>query len=214
MTNKLKVLDYNKKKAIKWFSLFKFLELLGLFLFFFGFNGLGHVVSNWKFFADMFPSVLISSSIGYFGYWLFGFLFFIFAIVSLILLVSVGALIYTIISNWIKANWKAATIKAETKEAKKEREEQQKILNEIKRIEKLEKQRSKFGYCKGDIAVRIAEGTFGKIKDKFEITGVSYDGGFNTANHGDISPINFKFIKKKLFKKPKLNKVRAEEIKK
>ena len=91
-------------------------------------------------------------------------------------------------------------------------------MKEIRKIEKLEEQRSKYGYCVGDTCIRKKEGEFWEtIGDKGEVVYIndktSFDVKCKGSRHNCLKTKEFKFIKKKLDKKPKLNKVREEEVK-
>jgi len=210
---KLKVLKYNKEKARWLFSLLKFSELFAVFLFIFGFHGFGYLIYNNfpKFYLWFIPSGVVN----FYYLWVCGITTIIFGIFALLITFSISWLIYLIIKSWVKANWKWAKTLAEDKEVKEERLNEQKKLDEIKRIEKLEKQREKFGYCVGDTALRVKNGTFGKVGDKYKIDYVDYDGDIDCIygnKSRNCTTENFKFIKNQLPKKPKLNPTRQKEV--
>ncbi len=206
---KLKILKYNKNKAIGKFILFKFLELFAIFLFTFGFESLGRVTYErfdlWGF-----------SPVTYIGFWFYGLLSLLLAFWILVVASVLIFLIIYLIISWVKLNWRWAKISAEDEGSKIERLSEQKKLKAIRKIEMQEEQRKEHGYCVGDTAVRIKGGTFGKVGDKFEIICVNPGGGFDCLNGPDrevgIPKNKFKMIKNKLSKKPKLNNVREKEI--
>ncbi len=205
---RLKILKYDKDKAIGRFFYFKLLELFGLFLFTFGFETLGRFMyTKYDWLTMPYPTT-------YMEFWLYGFL-------SLLCVLFIGfatfVIVYSIgyiLVHWIKLNWFWAKRAAEDEGSKIERLSEQKKLKEIRKIEKLEDQRKEYGYCVGDTAVREMEGTFGKVGDKYKVIEIDDDGNFTWDEEEDfVKKGNFKFIKKKLDKKPKLNRVREEEVK-
>ena len=210
----LKILKYDKEKAKRKFVLFKFLELFGLFLFIFGFHGLGSIIYN------NFPKLyteIVGSGIASFGnLWFCGFSTFIFGTLALVMVYVVLVVIYKIFKAWFKANWRWAKILSEDEKAKKERVGEQKKLKEIRKIEKLERQRDKYRYCVGDKMVRIEKGTFGRVGDKYKVTYVNSDGSFDCYNgpdkYADIPLKNFRIVKNKLPKRPKLSSIRQKEV--
>jgi len=212
---KLKVLKYNKEKA-KWlFSLLKFSELFVVFLFIIGFHGFGSLIYNNfpKFYLWFIPSGVAN----FYNLWLCGFCTFILVILALLIAYLIVLIIYLIIKSWVKSNWRWAQTLAEDKEVKVERLSEEKKLKEIRRIEELEEQRKKFGYCVGDTALRVKKGDFGKVGDKYKIVDIDKENGDLDCMYGDeswenVEVENFKFIKNKLPKKPKLNPTRQKEV--
>ncbi len=209
---RLKVLKYDKQKARSNFILLKLGELFGLFLLIFGFETLGRFLYYKWDWLDFIP-------VTYMEFWLYGFLS-----LGLILLIAFSAFVigYTtiyILIHWVKLNWFWAKRAAEDEDAKLERLSEQKKLKKIKKIEELEEDRKKYGYCIGDTTIRIEEGEYSweKIGDKGEIVyinnKISFDAKFKGKRDNCLKTEEFKFIKKKLDKKPKLNKVREEEVK-
>jgi len=202
---KLKILKYNRNKA-KWLmALLKFSELFGLFLFVFGFYGLGIFV------CENFLEIISSlgwEGITYFDIWFIGVWALSLALSFLVGIYMVGWLIYKIFEVWFKANWRWAKALVEDKKSKEERLKEQDKLKLIKEIEKKEKQREKFGYCVGDIAVMVKDGNFEKAGTKLEIVRVNLNGTIDCKVNGikyeACRRKQFKFIKKPLPKKPKL----------
>ncbi len=99
---KIKKVTPDKKKQIKFFSLFKFLELFGVFLFIFGFHWLGNLVLNngWITWENFTPS--------YFNIWFTGLISFLGLIIGLIIIFGLGFGLYQNTSIWIKKNWEWA----------------------------------------------------------------------------------------------------------
>ncbi len=203
---KLKVLKYDKQKARSKFVLFKLLELFGLFLFTFGFETLGRFMYTKYDWLTMTPTT-------YIDFWLYG-LASLFCILLIgILFALVCWLLILLIVGWFKLNWRWAKRAAEDEGSKIERLSEQKKIEKIKEIEELEDQRRKYGYCIRDIAVRIKKGDYGKVGSKYKVIDIADCGSFNCDERDDLTKKGrFKFIKKKLVK-PKLNKVREEEVK-
>lgn len=206
---KLKILKYNKEKAIKNFIIFKLAEFIGLFLLIFGFENFGEYI------CSVVPESWVCPTT-YMGYWLLGVLSIILILISLLL---VGLILYGVgclFVLWIKSNWRWAKISAEDENEKKERLIEQAKLKKIKEIDEMYKHREKYGYCKGDEALRVTAGDFGKIGDKYIIEKVYSNGYFDIKHNGkiieDINPKKFIFIKKQIPKKPKLNNIRQKEI--
>ncbi len=203
---KLKVLKYNEEKAKRVVILLKFFELFGLFLFTFGLHWLGSLIYNNypKFFSEVFGFEKINCL----TLWLTGFIMLLLVFITFALLV----LAINLISIWFKANWRWAQIISEDEGVKAERLSEQKKLKEIRRIEKQEEDRKKFGYCEGDTAIKIKDGYLGKVGKKYIIKSVNSNGNFNIEGHSDTTTRNFNFIKNKLPKKPKLNTSRQKEV--
>lgn len=203
---KLKVLKYNEEKTKRVVILLKFFELFGLFLFTFGLNRLGYLIYNNypNFFSEVFGFEVING----FYLWLTGFIMLVLVIITFALLI----LAISLISIWLKANWRWAQIISEDKEVKAERLSEQKKLKKIRKIEKLEGQRDKYGYCVGDTMVREIKGTFGHIGGKYVVNFIHNDGNFNCKEINSVPPGKFKIVKNKLPKKPKLNTLRQEEV--
>ena len=203
---KLKVLKYDKDKAIGKFVLFKLLELFALFLFIFGFETFG------IFIYTRYDWLTMPTPTTYMEFWLYGFLS-----LGLVLLIGFATfvIVYTIIYlliYWVKANWRWAKRASEDEDSKLERLSEQKKLNEIRKIEKLEEQRKEYGYCKGDTSIRRKDGEYwGTTGDKGKVVYIndktSFDAKCEGTRHNCMKTKDFKFIKKKLDKKPKLNKV-------
>ncbi len=205
---KLDVLNYNKEEARFKFTIFKVLELLGVFLFVWGFESLGRWSYHnlpFKFISGFIPS-------SYLEYWMYGFLTLLVLVACLSGISVALCLVYQMIKSWIKLNWRWAKILSEEEDSRTERLSEQNKLSEIKEIEKLERDRKKFGYCKGDIAVRESEGTFGRVGDKLIIKHINSSRSFDAEGHEFISIEEFRIVNKKLPKKPKLNKVREKEV--
>jgi len=223
---RLEVLKYDKAKAKNYFILFKFFELFGVFLFFVGFHALGSFIYN------KFPQVCSAFSCegysSYFELWFLGFMTFLIIVICLGCIVLLLLWVYLIFRTWFRVNWRLAKLYAEDEEAKKERLKEEGKLKKIKEIEELEEQRKRWGYCVEDEAKYI-----NKDKDavnrrrygqKCKILKIDNDGNIypkwedgsdgGVAEDGIIYSSSFKFIKKPLPKKPKLSKVRQEEIKK
>ncbi len=145
MKNKIEITSYNPTRAKWYFALFKFLELFGVFLFTFGFYGLGCLVLKhcpWFYNLSYMSNSVCTS---YLCIWFTGFLAF-FSIFALFCII-IGALhiIYIIIQFWIKSNWNLAKKVAEDKTAKAKRLKEEELIQ--KRAD-----RKKYGYCVGDEA--------------------------------------------------------------
>ena len=137
---KLKVREYDKEKAKKYFVWYKFLELFGLFLFFIGFYGLGFFVYN-KYCG--LAKWLMPDIIGtYLDLWTLGFLIFILVLGFLACLWFVIKMIYELIKMWVEMNWKMAKRKSETPQSKKKREEEETKLELYLEIEETKKHKS------------------------------------------------------------------------
>ena len=222
---KLKILKYNKNKAVGKFILFKFLELFALFLFTFGFESLGRVVYerfDW----------MVFSPVTYIGFWFYGFVSLFLSLLILASIVGFILLIFDIFKYWFKLNWRWAKISAEDEDSKIERLSEQKKLKEIKRIEGIEEQRKKYGYCIGDKVIAKGKvdglnlkGSKGKVVDidEDDMVGIEFEKEFEKGHSCDglgkdgycrwCPKGSFKMlIKVNLPKKPKLNKVREKEI--
>jgi len=208
---RLEVLNYDKNKAKFKFALFKFLELFGLFIIIFGFETLG----RWSYEnLQVYLSIYFVPTT-YFGFWLYGLVTFITFLVAVSIITLAIYTVYLIVKEWVKLNWRWAKISSEDDGAKAERLLDQSKLKEIKRIKKLKSDRKKFGYCKGDTAIREKSGDFGWIGDKYEIKKVWSNGNLDLDFKGEhrTLPGKFKFIKNKILKEPKLSKIRAKEVK-
>jgi len=209
---KLKVLKYDKVKA-RWFlALLKFSELFVVFLLVFGFHGLGSLVYNN--FPEIYYYFIKSGVVSFGNLWFCGFGTFIFGLCGLCTGWVVVSLVYIIFKAWFKANWRWAQVLSEDKKSKQERLKEKEKLKLIEDIEEMNKDRERWGYCRGDIAFRLFRGTFGKVGDKYEITYVDNEGNFNCKEAGSIvvKPDNFRFIKKPIPKKPKLSPMRQKEL--
>ena len=131
-SNKVPITDYDKAKAPWYFVWYKFLEIVGLWFFTFGFYYIGYYV------LETYPSLQrwlieinnITIPIGVFDYWTVGFI-----------IVFLVVLLYYILVGWTTANWVAAKKKTETSKGSKRR----------KLLQKSE-DRKKFGFCVGDEA--------------------------------------------------------------
>jgi len=209
---KLKVIKYDKIKARWLLALLKFSELFVVFLFVFGFHGLGSLVYNNfpKFYYAFFDFKVTSFG----SLWLCGFGTFLLGIGVLFLVYTIGYIIYITFKSWFKANWRWAKILSEDEKSKQERLKEKGKLKLIKKIERMNKDRKLWGYCEGDIAVRERSGTFGIVGGKYEITYVyiNDNGCFDCKECKEVSPGKFRFIKKSIPKKPKLSPIRQEEL--
>ena len=204
---RLKVLKYNKDKAIGKFIYFKFLELVGLFIFIFGFENLGRFV--YEKYGMIFD---LNIPITYFDFWAYGLLcVLIIILICCAVSIAIWVLILMIV-GWFKLNWRWAKLSSEDEDSKIERLSEQKKLKEIRKIEKLEEQRKKYGYCVGDTMVRLKRGTFGKVGGKYIVTSIDDDGYFECKEAASIRKGKFRIVKQKLPKKPKLNKIREKEV--
>ena len=155
MKNKIPITKYNVPRAKWYFVLFKFLELFGVFLFTFGFYGLGCVVLKhcpWFYNLSYMSNSVCTS---YLCIWFTGFLAFFGIFASLCIGGVILYWMYNIIKAWIRGNWNLAKKAAEDKTAKAKRLKQQEL--EKKRVELEEKRadRAKWGYCVGDEAKYI-----------------------------------------------------------
>ena len=176
MSNKIQITKYDKPRAKWYFALFKFLELFAIFLFTFGFYGLGSLV--YKHFPTIYSFFTMYGGSNYFLMWFVGFLIFLTAVLALLVTAGILCLVYSIIKAWIKGNWNLAKGCTEDKTVKAKRLKQQEL--EDKRAD-----RKKWGYCVGD-EVRI---TGKSIIAGEEHTG---DGGTIVRIDGDgNSKINF-----------------------
>ncbi len=207
----LKVLKYDEDKAKRIVILLKYLELFGLFLFTFGLNRFGYLIYNN--YPKIFSELFAFETINCFTLWLTGFLMLVLIGIALIIIWGVILLI----CSWLKANWRWAQVISEDKGVKAERLSEQKKLKEIRRIEKQEKQREKYGYCVGDTAVMVKDGNYERAGTKFEITRIGEDGRYisckvNGVKYSDCPKKKFTFVKNKLPKKPKLNTLRQKEV--
>ena len=204
---RLKVLKYNKDKAIGKFIYFKLLELEGLFIFIFGFENLGRFV--YEKYGMIFD---LNIPITYFDFWAYGLACVVMIILICCVAVLMAWLLVSIVQGWLKLNWRWDKLVSEDKESKTERLSEQKKLKEIRKIEKLERDRKEYGYCVGDTVIRLKKGTFGKVGGKYIVTSIGDDGNFECKEAANIRIGKFKIVKQKLPKKPKLNKIREKEV--
>ena len=218
---RLKVLKYDKQKARSNFILFKLAELLGLFLFVFGFHGLGSIVYNS--FPKLYDSIVGSMSTNYLATWFVGFSTIILGIFGILIIYGCLYVVCKIIKTWIKANWRWAKEAAEDEGYKIERLSEQKKLKEVERIES---DRKSLGYCVGDkikykeardypCSCHAPNGAYGK---KATLRKVYPSGSFRVKEFNEEGNCKEKEIEKvvqkiDITKKPKLNKVREEEVK-
>ncbi len=207
---KLKVLKYNKEKAIGKFILFKFLELFALFIFTFGFESLGRFTYERFDIFNLIPTT-------YIGFWFYGLLSLLLILLISAAVIGLILLVIYLLGSWVEMNWRWAKIASEDEDSKVERLSEQKKLKEIKKIEDQEEERKEYGCCAGDIAVRTRKGDFGKVGDKFKVTNVYDDEDYGEVlfnckeRENGVELGRFKFLKQKSVK-PKLNKVREKEV--
>jgi len=208
---KLQVLDYDKNKALWNFALFKFLEGFGVFLFFFGFKALGDFLWN-EGGGHLHPDFLFTPA-SYIGFWFYGFCCLCLFVIILVIAGLICWGLYALLIAWIKGNWRLAQIYAETKESKKERKKEQEKVDELVRIEEIERQRQEYGYAIGDTAIREKKGGFGKIGSQYKVLAIDGEGDFRCEERGDdfIRHENFKFKHEK-YAKPVLSKIREKEF--
>ncbi len=221
---RLKVLKYDKQEARNKFVLFKLLELFGLFLFTFGFETFGRFVYGKV--GYLFPGLEATT---YIEFWALG-------SISIMMLILFGFIIYYIVYGlflffrwWIKENWRWAKEASEDEDSKLERLSEQKKIEKIKEIEKLEDNRKEFGYCVGDKIVlkkqtksdyadeNEIKKMYGKkvtIKEIFENGNFDVEETevFEGEDGAHCNKTNVKKVFKIQLKKPKLNKVREEEV--
>ena len=220
---RLKVLKYNKDKAIGKFIYFKFLELVGLFIFIFGFENFGRFMYlRYDWLTMPYPTT-------YIDFWLYGFL----SLLLLLFIVFAAFVIcYTIIYlliYWIKANWRWAKRVSEDEDSKIERLNDEKKIEKIREIEKLEEARKKYGYGVGDTIIlkkqteeeysdeNVIKKRYGKkvtIKEVFEYGNFDIEEVKELEIGAHCNKTNIKKVIKKISipKKPKLNKVREKEV--
>ncbi len=224
---RLKVLNYDKDKAIGKFIYFKLLELLGLFIFIFGFETFGRYAYEkvWH----LLPSFEATT---YLEFWTLGAISILLLMLSCMIVYYVGYGIYLLLTGWFKLNWEWAKRVSEDEDSKIERLSEQKKLKEIIRIEEIEEQRKEYGYCAGDKIIlkkqtEIEEYDDSKIKKmygkKATIKKMFHHGNFDIEEIEEFSSedgahcnkTNVKKVIKKILtpKKPKLNKIREKEVK-
>jgi len=156
MKNKIEITKYDKPRARWYFALFKFLELFGVFLFTFGFYGLGSLV--YKHLPGIYNHItrMEANPMSYYSMWLVGFIIFLWVILALLLIGSSLYVIYHIIKAWVKGNWKMAKSCAEYVGAKAKRLKQQGL--ELKIAD-----RERWGYCVGDeVKIVLTQNGLGK----------------------------------------------------
>lgn len=150
MKNKIPITKYNVPRAKWYFVLFKFLELFGVFLFTFGFYGLGCVVLKhcpWFYNLSYMSNSVCTS---YLCIWFTGFLAFFGIFASLYIGGIILYWIYNIIKAWIRGNWNLAKKVAEDKTAKAKRLKEEKVLKKERELNKKKLDRGRWGYCAGD----------------------------------------------------------------
>jgi len=213
---KTKIINYNKKKARRNFVLFKISEIFGLFLVFFGFEKLGHLLTQ-----TFLPNA--SGLPGtYFGWWVLGFLEIGAIFIGLVFICAIGILILSILKAWIKANWEWAKKSVEEPNSKIERLKEKQKLKEYLEIVEKEKDREKYGVCIGDEFIPKRNLYFSDGSKKFT-KGKKYkidylnENGDMRADADYFDEIGFtkiedvKLTKQKIPKKPKLNKKYIKE---
>lgn len=236
---KLKVLKYDKVKASVYFAWFKFLELMAVLLFFTGPYYFGKWIIESGIYA-LLPTIvqnvlifpLTYLHVWHFGEYLIATSCVLLCLVAIILwgmlylinFVSKG--VYWLVKAWIKANWKMSTRHAEDPMAIAERLSEQVKLDFIKKVEKKEKEREKYGFCVGDEAKYICQKKdvpnrkrlgqkckILKIDNEGDIIPLWEDGTNGSVGGGNyIYASSFKFFKQPIPKKPKLSKLRQAEV--
>ncbi len=171
---------YSEPKAKKYFVLFKILEFFSVFLFFFGFYSLGQFRLNQGWWMTNLFDVSIPSIESYFEVWVFGLVSFIEILIIFTLIILLLALVYGLVSGWIKLNWYWSRLASENEKDKikrlnikvkkkliREREEKREEENKEKKIKKEFKDR--YGYYIGDKVIVIEEcshnGSKGYVKE-------------------------------------------------
>jgi len=218
---KLKVLKYDKIKARWLLALLKFGELFAVFLLVFGFHGLGSLVYN------NFPELFrfFGLEVANFGnLWLCGFYVFFFGICALLVIYEIIWIIYSIFKAWFKANWRWAKVLSEDKKSKQERLKEKEKLKLIKKIEKMDEDRKKFGYCVGDEIVfknvedypKDCHAPNGAYGEKATIKSINSEGKFLVEEFNETGLCAKKeiarVIKIPIPKKPKLSPMRQKEV--
>lgn len=209
---KTKILNYDKKKAKVYFGLLKFAELFSVFLFFFGFNWLGHVAVN------ILGQVFWDNPSSYFEFWLVGFFFFMMICGAITLVGFIIYLSYQLVKLWLKANWRWAKVIAEDGDSKIKRLEEKQKIKKISKIEEMEKDREKHGVCVGDTAISKKNTEYLTKGEKYKVCSIYDDGDIRVKdiNGNEVSycykPTRyFKITKNKLPAKPKLDKKYIEQ---
>ena len=121
----IKITDYNKSKAKKWFALLKIFEIIGAFLFTFGIYGLGNLAITstnwrWRYIFWEFKATTISRY-PLIGVWGTGFGIICLTFFYLVLICLVCALVYLTIKGYLNLNWYWSKLIAENPTSKKKR---------------------------------------------------------------------------------------------
>lgn len=172
MTNKIEITKYDPTRAKWYFALFKFLELFGVFLFTFGFYGLGSLVCNHfpNFFTNFGEPACDGS---YFMTWSVGLMTFCLMFIGLAFALGILYVVYSIIKAWMKGNWNLAKRCSEDKTAKAKRLKEEEL-------EQKKADRKRWGYCVGDEAKYICNedktGNWERFGQKCKILKIDKDG--------------------------------------
>ena len=166
---------------------------------------------------------MASCPLEYWSFCVYGLVIILYITICLVFFTLFGLLIYIILKAWIKANWRLSQRHTEYIWATTERQREQKKLDTINKIDQQKIDRKRYSYCVGDEAEYTCKRENAtnrkRLGQKCKIAGLSSRGNIYPHWENKSKPDNnfilassFKFFKKPILKKPKLSKLRQEEI--